>query len=105
MKKNRITREHTHENISKMMEIGRKNGFFVTYNHPSWSLENYSDYMGYNHMHAMEIFNNECVLSGYSDYNEKEYDDKNSSQMMREGMNLVKANLFIIFLPCLEADT
>ncbi len=53
-------REHTHECVSDMMKKGRENGFFVTYNHPTWSLENYSDYMGYDHMNAMEVFNNEC---------------------------------------------
>lgn len=76
-------REYTHENISKMMQTGRENGFFVTYNHPGWSLENYSDYMGYNHMHAMEIFNNGSVRIGYCDYNEKEYDD-----MLRGGKRI-----------------
>lgn len=76
-------REYNHEKISKMMEIGRNNGFFVTYNHPSWSLENYNDYMGYNHMHAMEIYNNESVMTGYCDYNEKEYDD-----MLRGGKRI-----------------
>ena len=68
-------REHTHECISDMMKKGRENGFFVTYNHPDWSLENYSDYMGYNHMNAMEVFNNECYLIGYCEYNEKTYDE------------------------------
>ena len=76
-------RDHTHENISNMMKIGRENGFFVTYNHPTWSLENYSDYMGYNHMHAMEIYNNDCALMGYPEYNEKEYDD-----MLRGGKRI-----------------
>ena len=76
-------REHTHENISKMMETGRNNGFFVTFNHPNWSLENYSDYMGYNHMHAMEIYNHECAIHGYPEYNEKEYDD-----MLRGGKRI-----------------
>lgn len=76
-------REYTHENINQMMETGRQNGFFVTYNHPSWSLENYSDYMGYDNMHAMEIYNNECNLLGYCDYNEKEYDD-----MLRGGKHI-----------------
>lgn len=76
-------REHTHECISDMMKKGRENGFFVTYNHPDWSLENYSDYMGYNHMNAMEIFNNECYLIGYCEYNEKTYDD-----MLRGGKRI-----------------
>ena len=76
-------REYTHENISTIMETGRKNGFFVTYNHPGWSLENYRDYMGYHHMHAMEIYNHGCVYTGRCDYNEKEYDD-----MLRGGKRI-----------------
>ncbi len=76
-------RQHTHECITDMMRIGRENGFFVTYNHPNWSLENYSDYIGYDNMHAMEIYNNACVVDGYNDYNEKEYDD-----MLRAGKRI-----------------
>lgn len=76
-------REHTHENINKAIKLARQNGFFVTFNHPTWSLETYFDYMGYNHMHAMEIYNNECVQMGYCDYNEKEYDD-----MLRGGKRI-----------------
>ena len=68
-------RVYSHEGISDIMKKGLNNGFFVTYNHPSWSQENYSDYMGYNYMNAMEIYNYGCVKSGYPDYNEKEYDD------------------------------
>lgn len=68
-------RYHTHECINDMIKRGRDNGFFMTYNHPSWSLENYEDYIGYEGMHAMEICNNGCLVSGYNDYNEKEYDD------------------------------
>lgn len=76
-------REHTHECICDMMKKGRENGFFVTYNHPNWSLENYDDYMGYNYMNAMEIYNNECAYSGFCEYNEKEYDD-----MLRGGKRI-----------------
>ena len=68
-------RSHTHEGISEMMRIGRENGFFVTYNHPGWSLENYSDYSGYENMHAMEICNFGCVVMGYDDYHPNVYDD------------------------------
>lgn len=76
-------REHTHKCINTMMKKGRDSGFFVTYNHPGWTLENYTDYIGYNHMHAMEICNNGCLVSGYVDYNEKEYDD-----MLRAGKRI-----------------
>lgn len=63
------------EGISEMMKIGRDNGFFVTYNHPNWSLETYEDYTKYKNMHAMEIMNYDSYSQGYNEYNEKEYDD------------------------------
>ena len=68
-------RYYTHECISEMMKTGRDNGFFVTYNHPAWSLERAENYLGYNGMHAMEICNYSCVCSGYPDYNEQIYDE------------------------------
>lgn len=68
-------RRYSHEGISEIMKTGRDNGFFVTYNHPCWSTESQREYSGYNHMHAMEICNNSCIVGGFEDYNEKEYDD------------------------------
>ena len=76
-------RTYSHECISRMMEEGRRERFFVTYNHPGWSLEGYSSYSGYNGMHAMEICNYSCMYSGFSDYNEKEYDE-----MLRDGKRI-----------------
>ena len=68
-------REYSAEGISDMIRICREKGFFVTYNHPNWSMENYEQYMGYNGMHAMEICNFGCVAAGYNDYNPVAYDD------------------------------
>ena len=68
-------RVYSHEGVNEVMKAGRDNGLFVTLNHPTWSLEGYPEYMGYDHMHAMEIYNHGCVVGGYPDYNEKEYDD------------------------------
>ena len=68
-------RVYSPEGISEMMKVGRDNGFFVTYNHPAWSLERAENYLGYNGMHAMEICNYSCVCSGYPDYNEQIYDE------------------------------
>lgn len=70
-----FVREYTPECINEIISEGRKNGFFVTYNHPSWSLENLENYGKYKGMNAMEICNYGCFESGYDDYNEKEYDD------------------------------
>lgn len=68
-------RVYSHEGISDMMRRGREGGFFVTYNHPTWSHESYDEYIGYEGMHAMEIINNSCLTLGYDEYNEHEYDD------------------------------
>lgn len=76
-------REYSSKGISDMMRIGRENGFFVTYNHPTWSGETYEDYMNYDNMHAMEIYNTECQLIGAEDYNARVYDD-----MLRGGKKL-----------------
>lgn len=70
-----FVREYTPECINKMFAEGRENGFFVTYNHPAWSLEDYRDYCAYDGMNAMEICNYGCVETGYADYNERVYDD------------------------------
>ena len=73
-------RVYTSECINDMIKIGVDHGFFVTYNHPTWSLENYEQYMNYHGMHAMEIVNNSCVSMGYYEHNEGIYDD-----MLRSG--------------------
>jgi hypothetical protein len=68
-------RSHTPECINTMMKAGREGGFFVTYNHPTWSLEDFEDYSKYRGMHAMEIFNTECQNIGYESYVPGIYDD------------------------------
>lgn len=76
-------REYTGECMTKMMNTFRESGFFVTYNHPVWSLETRDNYMGYNGMHAMEMINFGCIHSGYNDRNEVQYDD-----MLRGGKRI-----------------
>ncbi len=70
-----FVREYSGEGISKIMQTARDKGFFVTYNHPTWSMESYPEYMSYHGMHAMEIFNGACISAGYDDYNPRVYDD------------------------------
>ena len=62
-----------------MIKKGREAGFFVTYNHPTWSLESYPQYIGYEGMNAMEICNYGCLAVGFNDYNPRVYDDILSS--------------------------
>lgn len=70
-----FTREYTPECINKAIRIGREKGFFVTYNHPVWSLERYPEYSLYEGMHAMEISNYSSIVSGWDEYNGAVYDD------------------------------
>ncbi len=74
------SRSYTPECVNDVMKTARKKGFFVTYNHPTWSLEGYEVYSKYHGMHAMEICNYGCITEGYHDYNAKEYDE-----MIRNG--------------------
>ena len=68
-------RVYSGEGVSDMMRIGRENGFFVTYNHPAWSLETSREYTNYEGMHAMEICNYGCYEEGYEDYVPMAYDE------------------------------
>ena len=67
--------EMAFKNVSAILKKGREDGFFVTYNHPTWSMEDYSDYMKYHGMHAMEISNYGCITTGFPEYNARIYDD------------------------------
>ena len=68
-------REYNPDCINEIIKRGVEGGFFVTYNHPSWSLERYPDYMSYHGMHAMEIYNHGGSLAGFEDYNPHVFDD------------------------------
>ena len=66
---------YTGECISRICQDHVDSGFFVTYNHPTWSGEIYTDYISYNNMHAMEMVNYSCVVGGDEEYNARVYDD------------------------------
>lgn len=68
-------RSYTPECVNEVIRRCREAGFFVTYNHPSWSLERYPDYIPYQGMHAVEMFNGTSLREGYDEYNARVYDD------------------------------
>ncbi len=78
-----FVRRYTPENINLMIKNARDAGYFITYNHPTWSLEDYRQYTEYEGMHAMEIVNYGCIAEGYDDYNPRVYDD-----MLRAGKHI-----------------
>ena len=68
-------RDHTGECITYMMQKGRERGYFITYNHPTWSLEDWGDYINFHGMHAMEMYNYLSLIGGPEDVNGRVYDD------------------------------
>lgn len=70
-----FVREYNSKGRSAAMTEGSKNGFFVTFNHPRWSLDKYDDYITYEGMTALEIYNNGCYVSGHLDYTPEIYDE------------------------------
>lgn len=76
-------REYSHECINRCIAKGREKGYFITYNHPTWSQESYPEYIGYEGMDAMEICNFGCVITGWQEYNPRVYDD-----MLRAGRRI-----------------
>ena len=71
------------EGISDLMQTARRNGFFVTYNHPYWSLVDYKMLSAYHGMHALEIYNHGCAMGGYD-----EYDPQLMDAMLRGGQRV-----------------
>lgn len=73
-------RSNTPACITDMMQLFNKAGFFVTYNHPTWSQEGAEQYLNYHGMHAMEMVNYGSLCGGYEEYNPRVYND-----MLRAG--------------------
>ena len=76
-------RVYSPECINDMMKTARDKGFFVTYNHPAWSLEGYETYSKFEHMHALEIFNYSSYYEGYNDRADHVYDE-----LLRQGKRI-----------------
>lgn len=67
-------RVYSPEGINEMVAIAREKGFIVSYNHPTWSLENATDYLNYDGLFAVEIYNNACA-NAYGFCDEHALDD------------------------------
>lgn len=60
-------RVYSHKGVSDMIARAHATGYLVAYNHPTWSLENLTDYAGYEGIDFIEIHNTGCVKAGYAD--------------------------------------
>lgn len=68
-------RVYSGEGISELIKIANENGFFVCYNHPRWSLENYREYSKYEGLWGVEILNTACHIDGLYEYDINVFDD------------------------------
>ena len=75
-----MTRVHDPDAINAIIARANEKGHLVMYNHPVWSLQDYTDYAPLTGLWGMELNNNECVYVGY--------DDACNSIVYRDLMNL-----------------
>lgn len=76
------TTEYNIEWINEYLKAVTEAGFIVNYNHPEWSLQNPTDYLGLEHIHSLELINGGCLAMG--DCTSVHY-----NQMLRAGKRLV----------------
>lgn len=67
MKKYHDSREYSVEHINDMIARANREGFLVSYNHPVWSTQNYTDYADLKGIWGVEWYNTGCVRTGYPD--------------------------------------
>lgn len=55
------------EDVNKVIRMANDEGCLVSYNHPVWSLQNYSDYSELKGLWGIELYNTGCARNGYFD--------------------------------------
>lgn len=61
------TAEYSTEGLNEAIGLGNEEGFLVSLNHPVWSLQNYSDYIGLKGIWGVEVYNTGCFVAGWPD--------------------------------------
>ncbi len=70
-----VERAYGCKGINELIKAANDNGFFVAYNHPRWSLENYREYSKYEGLWGVEIYNTNCNRGGIYEYDLNVHDD------------------------------
>lgn len=68
--------------INDYLEAVKNAGFLITYNHPQWSLQTAEDYLGLQHLHAIEAMNGGCGAM-------QDTTSLHFERMLRNGLNVV----------------
>lgn len=75
LRENLQDRDYSVEYANRVIAAANEKGFLVTYNHPTWSQQEYPDYIGLKGLWGMEVYNHTCVCLGYEEYNDRVYQD------------------------------
>lgn len=73
-------RVYSADGINDIIKKANQAGFIVSYNHPVWSGENATDYLNYDGLFAVEVYNHSCNIYGINSYSINVFDD-----MLRAG--------------------
>ncbi len=60
-------REYNNERMNELIAAANDAGFFISYNHPNWSLQSYEDYAELKGLWGVEWFNTGAVKTGFPD--------------------------------------
>ena len=63
----KYAREYCVDSINDIVKKANEEKCLVSYNHPTWSLQNYTDYIGLKGLWGVEWYNNTCERMGYTD--------------------------------------
>ncbi|MBE6695047.1 MAG: PHP domain-containing protein [Ruminococcaceae bacterium] len=76
-------RRYDTEYINSFIRTAKENGYICTYNHPTWSMEDYERIMEYEGFFSMEMCNYGSYLLNRAEYNANLYD-----RMLRSGRRI-----------------
>jgi len=76
-------RTYSVDYVNHVIEEANKAGFFVSLNHPNWSLQDYTDYIELKGLWGVEVYNSECCKLGYGDNHPQVMED-----MLRAGTQI-----------------
>ncbi len=68
-------REYSVECMNEVIREANEAGYLVVYNHPTWSLQNWTDYSGLKGLWGVEVINGVCIKMGHEDYQPHVFDD------------------------------
>ena len=76
-------REYTMEYINKFIKTATDNGYIVSFNHPTWSMEDPENILKLTGWHSLEMENTDSYLINYLEHNEMLYD-----KLLRNGIRV-----------------